>query len=197
MRRFIIIGHRVKTSGDFNLNDLCGSAGRLDVLLRCINAAFFVSNNIRRDVEVYLVLLGEPEPPKTVHLIGSELKYLNPDERSTGALIRNALMKEIKNEEIRSTPGIYVSRKNFEELLKGLKAQIIYLKEDGNDIRQTELPDDAVFVLGDEKDLTEDEEKILKKYSAKTISLGPVKLHASHCITLVHNEVDRRNSKHF
>ncbi|MDI6916244.1 MAG: tRNA (pseudouridine(54)-N(1))-methyltransferase TrmY [Thermoplasmatales archaeon] len=192
MRSFIIIGHRVKTSGDFNLNDLCGSTGRLDVLLRCINAAFFVSNNIRRDVEVYLVLLGEPEPPKTIHLIGSELKYLNPDERSTGALTRNALMKNIGNEEIKSTPGIYVSKKNFEGILKDLKAQIIYLKEDGEDIRNADLPDNAVFVLGDEKDLTEDEEKTLEKHNAKTVSLGPVKLHASHCITIVNNEMDRR-----
>ena len=192
MRTFIIIGHRVKTSGDFALNDLCGSTGRLDVLLRCINAAFFLSGDIRRDTEIYLVLLGEPEPPKTIHLIGSELKYLNPDERSTGALIRNALMKEIKNGEIKSTPGIYVSKKTFEELLKGLKAQIIYLREDGEDIRNADLQDNAVFVLGDEKDLTEDEEKILKKYSAKTVSLGPVKMHASHCITIVNNEMDRR-----
>ena len=193
MRSFIIIGHRVKTSSDFNLNDLCGSTGRLDVLLRCINATFFLSGNIRRDTEIYLVLLGEPEPPKTIHLVGSELKYLNPDERSTGALIRNALMKEISHEEVKSTPGIYVSRKTFEDVLKDLKAEIIYLKEDGEDIRNVDLPDDAVFVLGDEKDLTEDEEKILEKYNAKTVSLGPVKMHASHCITIVHNEMDRRS----
>jgi len=192
MRTFIIIGHRAKTSGDFALNDLCGSTGRLDVLLRCINATFFLSGNIRRDTEIYLVLLGEPEPPKTIHLVGSELKYLNPDERSTGALIRNALMKETKNGEIRSTPGIYVSRQTFEDVLKDLKVQIIYLREEGDDIRQTDFQDDAVFVLGDEKDLTEDEEKILKKYNAKTVSLGPVKMHASHCITIVNNEMDRR-----
>lgn len=192
MRIFIIIGHRVKTSPDFNLNDLCGSTGRLDVLLRCINAAFFLSGDIRRDTEIYLVLLGEPEPPKTIHLVGSELKYLNPDERSTGALIRNVLMKEISHEEIKSTPGIYVSGKTFEDVLKDLKAEIIYLKEDGEDIRNVDLQDDAVFVLGDERDLTEDEEKILKKYNAKTVSLGPVKMHASHCITIVNNEMDRR-----
>jgi tRNA (pseudouridine54-N1)-methyltransferase len=192
MHIFIIIGHRVKTSGDFNLNDLCGSTGRLDVLLRCINATFFLSGDIRRDTETYLVLLGEPEPPKTIHLVGSELKYLNPDERSTGALIRTALMKEISHEEVKSTPGIYVSGKTFEDVLKDLKAEIIYLKEDGEDIRNVDLQDDAVFVLGDEKDLTEDEEKILKKYNAKTVSLGPEKMHASHCITIVHNEMDRR-----
>lgn len=192
MRTFIIIGHRVKTSGDFNLNDLCGSTGRLDVLLRCINATFFLSGNIRRDTEIYLVLLGEPDLPKTIHLVGSELKYLNPDERSTGALIRNALMKKISHEEIKSTPGIYVSGKKFEDVLKDLKAEIIYLREDGEDIRNVDLQDDAVFVLGDEKDLTEDEENILEKYNAKTVSLGPVKMLASHCITIVNNEMDRR-----
>ncbi len=87
MRRFVVLGHRAVTSSGFSLNDLCGSAGRMDVLLRCINSAFFLSHDLRRDTEIYLVLKGGPEPPKTIRLRGDELKYLNPDERSTGALI--------------------------------------------------------------------------------------------------------------
>ncbi len=118
MRKFIIVSHRAKADGNFSLDDLCGGAGRLDVLLRCINAAFFISNNIRKNVEVCIVFASSESTPKTIRLVGSELKYLNPDERSTGALIRNALLKDISDDEIKSTPGIYVSRKNFEDVLK-------------------------------------------------------------------------------
>ena len=107
MRRFIIIGHKASTTADFKLDDLAGGAGRLDVLLRCINSAFFLSHDLRKDVEVILILQGPPGPPKSIRLIGSELRYLNPDERSTGALIRNALMKEARSEE-RSSP-VYTS----------------------------------------------------------------------------------------
>jgi tRNA (pseudouridine54-N1)-methyltransferase len=87
MRRFVVIGHRAITSGDFKLDDLAGGTGRLDVLLRCINSTFFLSHDIRRDAEITLILQGAPNPPKSIRLVGSELKYLNPDERSTAALV--------------------------------------------------------------------------------------------------------------
>ncbi|MDQ1371137.1 MAG: tRNA (pseudouridine54-N1)-methyltransferase, partial [Candidatus Thermoplasmatota archaeon] len=38
MRRFVVLGHRAITSADFKLDDLCGSTGRLDILLRCVNS---------------------------------------------------------------------------------------------------------------------------------------------------------------
>ena len=91
MNRFIVVGHKAVTSGDFKLDDMAGGAGRLDILLRCINSAMFLSHGIRRDTEIILVLQGEPDPPRTIRINGSEVRYLNPDERSTGALVRNAL----------------------------------------------------------------------------------------------------------
>ncbi|MFQ5987072.1 MAG: hypothetical protein ACE5KQ_06915, partial [Thermoplasmata archaeon] len=90
-RRFIVVGHDANTAGDFALNDLAGATGRLDILLRCVNSAFMLSHDLRRDTEVYLVLLGPPRPPRTLHLRGDQLRHLNPDERSTAALLRQAL----------------------------------------------------------------------------------------------------------
>ncbi|MCK4718267.1 MAG: tRNA (pseudouridine(54)-N(1))-methyltransferase TrmY, partial [Thermoplasmata archaeon] len=43
MRRFVVVGHRTVTTGDFNLDDLCGSTGRLDVLLRAVNSSLLLS----------------------------------------------------------------------------------------------------------------------------------------------------------
>jgi tRNA (pseudouridine54-N1)-methyltransferase len=192
MRRFVVVGHRAITSGDFKLNDLCGSTGRLDVLLRCINSAFFLSHDMRRDVELFLILQGKPNPPKTIRLVGSELKYLNPDERSTGALIRNALLKKADSREQMSTPGIYVSKRGFEDVLKSLAdiSRIVYLREDGETFNPPPDSGDFTFVLGDDKDLTEEEEAVVLKQEPDIISLGTLSYHSDHCILLVNNILD-------
>jgi len=193
VRRFVVLGHRAITSADFKLDDLCGSTGRLDILLRCINSAFFISHNIRRDVEITMLLLGDPNPPKTVRIVGSEVKYLNPDERSTAALIRNALLQKPGGEK-KTSPGIYVSERSYSEVSSNIskESQMHYLKEEGGDIRDCSFGEDNTFVLGDDQDLNEEEEKILMSYEPKKISLGPISYHADHCLTVVNNELDRR-----
>lgn len=193
MRRFVVLGHRAITSADFRLDDLCGSTGRLDILLRCVNSAFFLSHGVRRDVEINLILLGEPNPPKTVRIDGREVKYLNPDERSTAALIRNALLQKGEGER-RCSPGIYVSERSYQEVLSNLSkdSRLYYLREDGEDIRNVEFAQDCTFVLGDDQDLTPEEEAVLMTYEPKKVSIGPISYHADHCITVVNNELDRR-----
>ncbi len=191
MRRFIVVGHRATTSGAFKLDDLSGSTGRLDVLLCCINSSFFLSHDIRREVEVHLILLGLPSPPKTLRFVGSELKYLNPDERSTGALVRNALMQKIDVED-RCSPGIYASNRSYKDVLSivSKESQMIYLKEDGTDIREFDFPEDVAF--GDDQDLTPEEEETLMDYRPRKLKIGPISYHADHCVTIVNNEIDRR-----
>jgi tRNA (pseudouridine54-N1)-methyltransferase len=193
MRRFVVIGHRTITSSDFNLNDLCGSTGRLDVLLRCINSAFFLSHDMRRDVELYLILQGEPNPPKTIRLVGNELKYLNPDERSTAALIRNALMKKLKEKEEFSTPGIYISRINFEKVLENLSkiSKLVYLREDGKSIELGEKRENYTFILGDHLNITAEEEAVLQQFEPEIMSLGTASYHSDHCIIVVNWMLDR------
>jgi tRNA (pseudouridine54-N1)-methyltransferase len=192
MRRFVIVGHRAVTSGDFKLDDLAGSAGRLDILLRCINSAFFLSHDIRKDVEAYLILQGPPSPPKTIRLVGSELRYLNPDERSTAALVRNALLRSAEGE-VRSSPGIYISSSSFAEIVSSLArlSRLIYLKETGAGQEQIDLKCDLTFVLSDNQDLSVEEEKILMQNHPQTINIGPVSYHSDHCIVLVHSILDR------
>jgi len=153
MPAFIVIGRKVCTDGRFSLNDLTGSTGRLDILLRCINSSFMLSHDIRRDVELYLVLQGEPDSPKTLLFRGSELKYLNPDERATAALVKNALMlKNLTGEWKKSTPGILAARLDFPELLERFGGRrIVYLKEDGQPMKGAVLGQDDIFVLGNVK----------------------------------------------
>jgi tRNA (pseudouridine54-N1)-methyltransferase len=138
-------------------------------------------------------------------MVGTELRYLNPDERSTGALLRNALVKAVEAErndtvvepsaELNSSPGIYVSNQSYEDVVKRCadKSEIIYLKEDGryiSDLNLDESGQDLTFVLGDDRGMTDEEEAILSKYSPIHVSLSPTILHADHCIILVHRELD-------
>jgi tRNA (pseudouridine54-N1)-methyltransferase len=151
-----------------------------------------LSNDIRRDVDIHLILLGEPDPPKTIHFKGGGLKYLNPDERSTGALVKKALAEKVWKEETETAQGVYISKKGLAEVLGELPGRRVHLKEGAGDIREIALASDDVFVLGGHEDLTADEEMVLEiGGDFLRVSLGPKSLHADHCITLILNLLDR------
>ena len=95
---------------------------------------------------------------------------------------------------MRSSPGIYVSDRTFGDVIDELakSSQIIYLKEDGNDVREKQFDKDVTFVLSDHSDLTSDEESKLLGHAPGIICLGPISYHADHCIIVMNNELDRR-----
>ena len=197
MREFIVVGHKARTDGNFNLNDLPGSGGRMDILCRCVNSALFLSHDLRRDVIIYLVLLGEPDKPGIVKFEGENVRYLNPDERSSGSLIKKALEKSAIPRWRESTPGVWIRLGGLADLLEEVitdKKSLFYLLEDGGDIRdefRENMPEDTVFVMGDHTGMTSEEETVIQDLDAKTINVGPISLHADHCIILVNNEIDR------
>lgn len=190
MRRFIIVGTNVHTDGMFSLNDICGSTERLDVLVRAVTSAFVLSYGLRKDVELYLILTGPPKSPVCIKFIGKKLRYLNPDERSTAALIKHALLK-CNDEEVESTPGIFVSHKSFFDVINEFqKEKLIYLKEDGDFIMNAKIPNDSIFILGNHLDLPCSMEKYLIDMKVPSISLGKKSLHTHQCITIVHWYLD-------
>jgi tRNA (pseudouridine54-N1)-methyltransferase len=199
MRSFIVVGHKATTSPNFSLEDIPGTSGRLDILCRCINAAFVLSHGIRKDVNVFLVLLGG-ESAKTLWLKGDCLKHLNPDERTTAALLKKALSLTASPEWRESTPGIFVRTGDLSSALQNFEdARLFYLREDGVDIRDIDnvdinakdIPENAVFMLGDHVGMTDEEECLIAKSGAKVISVGPLSLHGDHCIVLINNWLDR------
>ena len=183
-RNFVIIGHRAHTVADWKLDDLCGGAGRLDVLVRCVTASLWKSHGIRKETDVWLILNGPPNAPITVHFSGENIRYLNPDERSTAALIRNGLIKYKNESEVMETsPGITMKKMGLEEVLNKLPNPLL-MSENGKD----KMTNGGTFILGDDKDPTEEEMKILEKLPK--ISLGKESLLSSACITLIHHRLD-------
>lgn len=89
-RNVVVVSRDVSdtvASGLFEVNQLL--SGRVDVLTRCINSALWVSNGIRTDTRVYLML----HPHNiTVRVDGSEIEELHPDERSTAQLLQRCLL---------------------------------------------------------------------------------------------------------
>ncbi|ADB58497.1 tRNA (pseudouridine(54)-N(1))-methyltransferase TrmY [Archaeoglobus profundus] len=193
MRGFLIVGNKAVTK-PFSLKDLAGSAGRMDIICRCIAQALFISHGIRRDVEVYVLLLGEPDPPKALKIVGSEVRYMAPDERNIGGIIRKALSLKVDYSWKRSTPGVYIARKNLIDLLEELskKYNVVYLREDGVDIRDVACRlENPLFVLGDHIGLREEDEKTVMKYAKIVVSVSKLSLQADQCIVIVHYELDR------
>ena len=191
MRQFVVSGHDAPTTADFSLDDLAGGAGRLDVLCRCVNAAFFLSHDLREDVRVWLVLGDE----FAVRFEGSDLRRLNPDERSTAALIRNALdarEEAIGHMEHESSPGVHLSRRGFEPILETVAegSTVVTLHEDGDPVGGVDPPDDPVFVLSDHREFTDRETELLAAIGDARVRLGPERLHADHAITVAHNWLD-------
>ncbi|WP_049901957.1 tRNA (pseudouridine(54)-N(1))-methyltransferase TrmY [Halococcus agarilyticus] len=191
MRQFVVSGHEAPTTAEFSLDDLAGGAGRLDVCCRCVNSAFFLSHDLREDVRVWLVLADE----FAVRFEGSELRRLNPDERSTAALVRNALdsrEEAIGHMEVESSPGVFLSRRGFEPILEEVaeESTIVALHEDGDPVGEIDPPENPAFVLSDHRDFTGHEAELLAEVADARVRLGPERLHADHAITVAHNWLD-------
>lgn len=196
MREFILLASKARTSPDFNLDNL-PEAGRLDLVCRTISNSLFISNHMREDTIIHIVLDGPKYPPKIITFCGDSLKNFEPDERTIASFISLALKKGINlnlNEQIGVSPGIIISKKSFETLIKekSTSSQLIYLHKKGEDLRQFNFKENIAFILGDKAGIPKKTEKFLDRFNANKIKLGPVTLFASHCPILVHNELDRR-----
>jgi len=197
MRRFLILAHRVPTDGRFTLNDLAGGAGRMDEVARAVSTAFTLSNDLRRDTEVTVLFVAD-RPPKArrIDLVGARLRYLNPDERSTAALLKNALVRSVEfPRPFESSPGLTVAPADPPEVLRTFLAQPhpAWLVEGGLPIEEWASDGaEIAAVLADPYDPTDEERELLTASGVPRLSVGPRSLRTSQVIDLVHRELDRR-----
>ena len=197
MRRFLILAHRVPTDGRFTLNDLAGGAGRMDEVARAVSTAFTLSNDLRRDTEMTVLFVADP-PPKArrIDLVGARLRYLNPDERSTAALLKNALVRAADfPRPFESSPGLTVAPTEPAEALRTFLAHPhpAWLSEDGDPIEawRTEGAEIAA-VVSDPYEPTGEERALLLGAGVPRLSVGPRSLRTTQVVDLVHRELDRR-----
>lgn len=199
-RNFVIIGHRALSDGSINLKDLCGASGRWDGIARAITGSLFLSHGMRRDTAVHVVLLGPGDPPKILSILGSSVKYLNPDERASSALMRKNLDIHIGAEiglTVRTSPGIYITRGDLKIALERLEGSTYLLKEDGMDIdviledEKEDLTGNLNFILSDDKEFYDYELLSMERYYSEKVSVGPLPLHTYQTIIVVHSKLDR------
>ncbi len=187
-RHFYVKSHGVTEPEKINLKDLPGSSGRLDVVARCINAAFWLSGNIRRNVVFHTVLHGGGQPVY-IRVEGERLRKVSPDERSISLFLKKALERMDRMEE--TSPGIFAYHKSFEEVVEENADKEFYLlDESGTPVDEVEFKGTPFFFLGDNMDLTDREKKFLLKKGAKAISLGSISYLSSHCITITNWRMD-------
>lgn len=196
MRRFIIVGSRARATPDVRLDDLAGTSGRLDVLLRCVRAALLTSHGARRDVVVYLVMLGG-DAPATLRIDGAEAKFIRPDERPLANLVTRAIARAPREgagfADVK--PGVAVACAGLAAALADAGSGALFVLEEGApDIRAcgAELEGDATLVIGDHLGFSDEARSILVAAGARPISVGPVSVHSDDVVTLVTNEIDRR-----
>ncbi len=113
-----------------------------------IQAAFFLSHNIRKNTHLFLIFTAENF---LIHFIGNELKHLNPDEKSIGLLLMKALETRnlYKNSHRKqSTPGIWIEKRGFTDLVDQLKqeTQFIVVEENSTEL-EADLPKELTLLL--------------------------------------------------
>eukprot|EP00985_Skeletonema_marinoi_P002788 scaffold1149_cov173-Skeletonema_marinoi.AAC.8 len=89
-RNILILSHNVTqdvAAGYFDVNTLL--TGRIDVLSRCVNSALWISNGIRKDTNVYLMLFPHNV---TIEVRGGSVRGLNPDERTMALCLQRTLL---------------------------------------------------------------------------------------------------------
>jgi tRNA (pseudouridine54-N1)-methyltransferase len=200
VRRFLLLAHRVPVSGGFTLNDLAGGAGRMDEVARAVSTAFTLSNDLRRDTEMTVLFVAEPPPvARRIDIAGARVRHLNPDERSTAALLKNALVRSSGfPRPLEASPGLVVGPVEPVAALREFVARpgAVWLTESGGPLA-TYAGDAAEFaaVVSDPYDPTEAEQAELRASRVTALSVGPRSLRTSQVIDVVHRELDLRESR--
>lgn len=190
MREFIYYSKDAVTAGNLIKDDL-KKAGRMDIICNVIISLFFISNKMRDDVRVHLIFDGPPHAPR--HLVFESNEAMPISKKDVAGLIKRMLYKSPDAEGLKEIfPGCFIERKSFEAVVKELDEtgkNVLLLDDKGEDIRETNMKGNEVFIMGDHEGFPKDKKKFLKRID--TISIGPKILFASQVITVIHNELDR------
>lgn len=188
MRTFILYARKARTDSNFKLNDLI-SAGRMDLVCRCISSALWLSHKVRDDARIFVVLNGPPKPPVAICFQGSELSKVYVDEITNAKWIKKILSMNFGKDWL-ELEGARVARKSFQEVLAELNGKNYVLHEKGEFIENIKIDRNPTIVLGDQIGLPDKEEKFSLRNGVK-ISLGKNIYLASACISILNWVCDK------
>ncbi len=188
MREIVYFSRNAVTTGNFK--DLM-SAGRMDIVCHAVIMSFFISNKLREDVRLHLFFYGKPDPPKHIELMPKIDEKFQLSKKDIAGLIKRMLFKYKKNRKIEAFPGCFVEKLSLSKFISNLNKKVYVLDKNGEDIRKIEISRDSIFIVGDHEGIPKDELKEINKIAEK-ISLGNVTYFSSQAITILNNELDRR-----
>jgi tRNA (pseudouridine54-N1)-methyltransferase len=178
MRYFLIVSNTVDTSKPLSLNSLTGY-GRLDVLCRCISAAFFLSDDFRKNVKLEIFFRKNG---KNLEIDGNKVRGINPDERAIAGVLKRVFTGK-------KYPGIKFYKQSLEEFLK--EHQPIMLDVKGNQLYQ-ELYKYSSFLIGDQLGFLAEDKDLFA--GLEKMSLGPQMYLSSQTITILNYSLDSQDS---
>jgi tRNA (pseudouridine54-N1)-methyltransferase len=182
-REFVLFSRIGQTDSNFHsLHD----AGRLDIVHECIVSSLFLSHGLRRDITFHAILNGPPNPPMHIQIDGETLYDVRTDMDTWQQILKKTMQGK-------PHPGVTKDKTSFEALLKtkAQTSQIYVLEEDGKDIRQIQLAENSLFVLGDHVGLPKKTETFALRFGEK-ISLGKTPYLAASCITIINYTLDQQ-----
>jgi len=194
MREFIYFSQKAPTTGNFG-SDLM-KAGRMDIAVHTVIAAFFLRNAIREDTKLHLIFAGMPDPQKHLEMqpVVDGEQGVSISKKDVSGLIKRMLYKYKKGRRVETFPGYFVEKKSFLHVIQELQddgKDIYVLDKKGEDIRKVKIGGNPVFVLGDHEGIPKKELKRLKK-KVIPVSIGKKQYFASQTVAIVNNELDRR-----
>lgn len=198
MRTFIIRARRGTIRADKVFAQV-GSGEHFEIVAHTLANAFYVSNGMRSDVEVYVVLDSTPDFPRTLKFSSNNgLSFPGFHEQAILNVVSSALSRGInvgKGSIQTIEPGIEICGFGFDALMKGLQEEnpVYLLDKKGEDIRSINFVEHGIFVLSDHLCMPKNSIKGLERRGLTKMSLGRKMLFASQCVVLVHNELDRRS----
>lgn len=174
------------------------------LVANCLNAAFYLSHDIRRDTLVFLLFKEKGIGNLCLKFVGKDLRRLQPDEHSILGLIKNSItkFKDLaktleKDQEVQVYSGLFAFRCSLSELLfklNNIGYQILYPSRKGIDLRNVYFSQKIAYILASESLMDEASRKVVCT-NGVAVHFGGDLPRADIQIILLHNELDRLETK--
>jgi tRNA (pseudouridine54-N1)-methyltransferase len=197
MRAFVIRARKGTVDADKVFSQV-GSREHFEIIAHTLANAFYFSNGMRTDVEVYVVLDSTPDFPRTLKFSSNNgLSFPGFHEYAILEVVSSALARgnKVTKGNIQTIePGIEICGFGFDTLMQRLQehCSVYLLDKKGKDIRSINFEQSGVFVLSDHLPMPKNSIKVLERRGLTKMSLGRKMLFASQCVVLIHNELDRQ-----